>query len=101
MTENDIKQAVARMVNHCTILNTAYKDELLPYEMASARNVLMCLNYSKRDQDLVLGYLHAHGFSYCLDPMFATKNEAGDWEPTPEFACWWGIDQLLSRLRCV
>lgn len=68
----------------------------LRYTMFSARSVLVHLNLDKHEQDEVLDYMHKNGFAHCLDPRYPSNNER-----TPEHACWWGVDQLRSRLQCV
>lgn len=47
--------------------------------------------------DDVIALIGNGGFDYCLDPSWACQ----DGQFPPEFACWWGIDQLRSRLDCV
>ena len=98
MTKEQIADALRQMQSHCHMREDLYKQGVVEYESASARSVLYTLGYSDEQAEEVLDAIHAGGFNYCLDAKFPSKNGDGD---TPEFACWWGIDQLRSRLDCV
>jgi hypothetical protein len=94
MTEEKIHEAMGQMLTHCQIL------EATDYHSVSARGVLNTLGYDREEQDAVIQALYDGGFNYCLDPMFPSKTRGVD-EPTPDFACFWGPDQLRSRVECV
>lgn len=81
------KEAIAQMICHCKMMM-----EQGEYEAVSARGVLYTLGF-EADADEILAFIASRGFDYCLDPMF------GD-HPS-RFACYWGPDQLESRLQFI
>jgi hypothetical protein len=90
-----IKEAVAQMISYCEDI------EQTNYHSVSARGVLYTLGYTPEDAEQILPLLAADGFEYCLDP--AVECNSGDPDNPgrihpPEFACYWGPDQLKSRL---
>lgn len=101
MTPEQIYDAIRQMRSFVRGREDAYKEGIDDYIMVSAREVLYTLGYSGDESDEVLTYVHENGFNYCLDTLFPVKNEKGEFERTPEFATYWGIDQLRSRLDCV
>ena len=90
MTTDQIHEAMGQMLSHCRQL------EETDYHSVSARGVLYTLGYNEEDANEVIQALHDGGFNYCLDPMFKSNGEA-----TPDFACYWGPDQLRSRVDWV
>jgi hypothetical protein len=73
------------------------------YESISARGTLYTLGYTEQDADQILRVLHSEGFNYCLDPMFPSRDSSKDDDTmihTPIGACYWGPDQLISRIQC-
>lgn len=100
MTQDEIKQVVRDMQTFVRGVERVWKEDGGRYPMLSTRIVITILNYNKFEADEILTYIHGNGFNYCLDPIFPSRLDDGE-TPTPEFACWWGVDQLRSRLACV
>lgn len=95
MTTHQIQEAIEQMKSHCKLL------EETDYHSVTARGVLHTLGY-QADADEILASISASGFEYCLDP--AIECNSGDPDDNkrihpPEFACYWGPDQLRSRLN--
>ena len=90
LTNKQIKEAIEQMKTHCDL---AYHDN---YRMLSARGCLYELGY-EADCEQILKALYDNGFSYCLDSSFRTK----DGEYVSDSVCYWGPDQLKSRLWSV
>src|SRR4029077_2306548 len=97
MTTDQIHEAMGQMLVDCQL-----REEGLNYDPISARRMLSNLGYFHDEAQPVLSALHEGGFYYCLDPMFPCKSYP-DFEekPTPDFACYWGPDQLASRISWV
>ncbi|MFI5405097.1 MAG: hypothetical protein ACHQ1D_01150 [Nitrososphaerales archaeon] len=73
------------------------------YEMISLRKALMKYQGLSRDKaDEIIRYVAEQGFSYCLDPIIETTMVGGETvREAPSYdVCFWGPDQLKSRLRC-
>lgn len=95
MTSDEIRDACKQMMVSCDMKQADYTP-------VSARGVLYELGYSSAQADEVIQFLFTAGFNHCIDPMFPVKTRDGVEEPTPQFACVWGPDQLKSRIRwCV
>lgn len=95
LTEIQVHEAIRQMVIHCRLLMVQ------PYEVTSARRVLQELGYEEH-MDQVLRHIADGGFDYCLDhtiPMTGHHEARGE-KPDPD-VCYWGPDQLESRLRCL
>lgn len=102
LTKDQLNEAIDQMKVHC--------DLAMPeYSPVCARGVLNDLGYGA-DVEQVLQALYDGGFQYCLDPQFsathfdpnnpkAVNNMVTDY-PSPD-ACYWGPDQLKSRLWSV
>lgn len=102
LTKQQIEEAVVQMKTSCDL-------KMKGYEPVSARGLLNELGFGG-DADQVLEYLFEGGFTYCLDPKFAATHfdpnnpEAVNGMVTdhaPARACYWGPDQLKSRLEWV
>lgn len=89
LTNAQIKEAIEQMKTHCDLAMPEYR-------YLSARECLYELGY-EADVEQILQELYNGGFTYCLDSSFRTK----DGEYTPDSACYWGPDQLKSRLWSV
>jgi hypothetical protein len=90
VTDAQIKEAVDQMMVHCDL-------KMAEYEMVSARGVLYELGYFDEDAEQVLRWLFRAGFTYCLD----AEHHKGSVERIEQSVCYWGPDQLKSRLRFV
>lgn len=92
MDQPEIHTAISRLMTECEERQASHK-------MTSARSGLVALGYSEAEQDEVIKFIAAGGFDYCLDtkiPMTGHHDASGekpDWQ-----VCYWGPDQLLSRL---
>lgn len=95
LTNEQVKEAVEQMKVHCDL-------KMPNYEMVSARGVLHELGYGA-DVEQVLQAIYNEGFTYCFDPYFKSSNGLGDggMEYPSADVCYWGPDQLKSRLQCV
>lgn len=74
---------------------------MVNYEPVSCRSVLYSLGYHGEDAEQVLQYLYDKGFTYCFDSQFlsATGIPGDDSKEYPSAdVCYWGPDQLKSRL---
>lgn len=67
------------------------------YNPISMRGVLYSLGYGTDETDEVIRNVASRGFQYCLDSTIPHK----DGERPGSFACYWGPDQLKSRLDCL
>jgi len=88
MTNEQIIEALQQVVIDCKNL------EEYDYHSVSLRGELYKLGYEPIEADQCITHAFAEGFNYCIDPMYPSNNE-----PTPDFACYWGPDQLRSRLE--
>lgn len=86
MTTEQKVDAVKQMVSHCRLLM-----EQKDYEVVSARGVLYTLGFEEVEE--VLAFIAEGGFDYCLDEFVGNY--------PPRSACYWGADQLESRLQCL
>jgi hypothetical protein len=97
MTNDQIHEAMGQMLVDCRL-----REENGDYTPISARRMLNNLGFSTDEANTVITALHEGGFNYCLDPMFTCKSYPDfKEEPTPDFACYWGPDQLASRISWV
>lgn len=94
LTTTQYEDAVQQMIVHCKLVQ-----ENGAYEPISARGCLRTLGFDGEELDEVLHYIASRGFTYCLDSR--VKQEGAHNDYPPQFACWWGPDQLESRLRAV
>ena len=93
LTEDQVNDAIRQLTVHCRLLMEQYEAGVGEYEIVSARGVLYTLGFEESDTDQILEHIAAGGFSYCLDSQIGDK--------PPRDACYWGADQLESRLRCL
>lgn len=97
MTEEKIHLAIGKMIAACDAKMATGK-----YPMVSARSVLRELDYDASDQQTVLLHIAAGGFDYCLDhTIVMSGHHEGRGEKPDHAVCWWGPDQLASRLQCL
>jgi hypothetical protein len=94
MTEAQIKEAIQQMLTHCEI-------KMASYELISARGTLYELGYHGDDAEQVLQHCYDRGFTYCLDPDYHRSPRGDDQGRISADVCYWGPDQLASRLECV
>ena len=74
------------------------------YRPVSMRSGLIAAGYTRPDQiTAVLEYVASHGFEYCLDHTIeCSSGTTGKPRSRPDQqVCWWGPDQLKSRLDCL
>jgi hypothetical protein len=85
------------------ILDEARRIENAPgYEMVSVRSLYTKLAMTNPPLDEVLRAISDAGFNYCLDHTIRIEghNDARGEFPHRD-VCYWGADQLRSRLSCV
>jgi hypothetical protein len=96
LTKEQIKEAIDQMKVSCDL---AYAND---YEMVSARSVLNELGYGDDVEQILIAISEA-GFNYCLDSHI--KHNSANKEIPQEYpdqqVCWWGPDQLKSRLESI
>lgn len=103
LTTQEVADAIAQVIAHCDILQETY-------EPVSLRGALYTLGYEEDQADQVITDCAERGFDYCNDPMIiATHYSPNDPRavngmvtdrPSAD-ACYWGPDQLKSRLECL
>jgi hypothetical protein len=92
MNEDEIKSAIEDVKKLCDVKMDGYK-------MVSLRSALREL---KIEEQPVIDYVSKHGFTYCLDyTIAATDHFEGNTEKPSQDVCYWGPDQLKSRLDCL
>jgi len=101
LTEEQVQEAVHQMVAHCHLLMEQYNAGIGEYETVSAVGVLYTLGF-EADVEQILQHIAAGGFNYCLDPsiLMHSQVDGNDMYPSRQ-ACYWGADQLESRLQCL
>jgi hypothetical protein len=95
MSNDSINWAISRMIIRC--------DAHMPnYDAVSARSILGELDYQPEEIDEILLVIAGRGFDYCLDHtiVMTGHHEARGEKPNRE-VCYWGPDQLKSRLQCL
>ena len=73
------------------------------YPLASVRSLARKLGYAELLPS-ILAACAANGFTYCLDSTIEATSYSGKGMKTEypnQQACYWGPDQLRSRLDCV
>ena len=93
MTQDQVNEAIEQMKFHCDL-------KMANYDLISARGTLYELGYFGDKAEQVLQYCFDRGFNYCLDPDYHVSRETPPLR-IPESVCYWGPDQLKSRLECV
>lgn len=94
MTQEEKINAINKVIDLCKTRQDAYT-------MTSLRSALTTLQYHPEDTQEVIEFV-AESWDYCLDhtiPMTGSHEAASekpDWR-----VCYWGPDQLASRLYCV
>jgi len=96
MTSTQIVDAVRQMEAHCKLLMEQYKAGTGEYATVSARSVLYDLGFGTEDAEQVLLAIGKTGFWYCLDYAVPAEDDGRRFSRD---ACWWGADQLESRLH--
>jgi hypothetical protein len=97
LTEDQVIEAVGQMLVQCEL-------KMAPgaYEAVSARSILRELGYEGEKAYSVLLFIAEGGFDYCLDHEIAmTGHHEARHEYPDHNVCYWGPDQLESRLRCL
>jgi hypothetical protein len=79
----------------------AAREKAPGYKMGSVRSIAHDLSIPDDRLEAVLMACVDGGFSYCLDETIATKDRDGKWSKPSWRVCYWGPDQLRSRLDCV
>jgi hypothetical protein len=95
MTKDQKLEAIEQMKSHCELILEG------DWEMLSARGCLYTLGFHGEDADEVIELIRLGGFTNCLDPSVYIAQESGKTMLPNEDACYWGPDQLLSRLQCL
>jgi hypothetical protein len=102
MSKAQIHIAVHRVMSLCDEYQTGYRS-------VSMRSALETLGYDRDAQDEIVRAVAEEGFQYCLDPIisathFDPNNPQAENGMITDFpnkeACYWGPDQLKSRLHC-
>jgi hypothetical protein len=97
LDEAQINEAIDQVRIDCKILTET------DYHVVSMRGELYKLGYNSEQAEEVLQYVASKGFDYCLDPSIGSDShflsEKGKKEFPNESVCYWGPDQLESRLR--
>lgn len=101
MTEEQIEEAITQAKGFLSDLEEARKAGTGNYDMFSMRSVLSKLGYHGEDADDVIRKVAKRGFNYCLDPLIPSKGPEGEKERPSMQVCYFGQDQLLSRLQCL
>lgn len=86
LTQSQVLEAIEQMKVQCDLAMPEYR-------MLSARSTLYELGYEEHVEQ-VLAYIFEHGFTYCLDPAY----HEGSLTKIEYSVCYWGPDQLKSRL---
>jgi hypothetical protein len=97
LADEQVDEAIQQMIEHCKLL------EETNYHVVSARGVLNTLGYHDEiDQLHILRDIADRGFDYCLDPWIPmTGHHEARGELPHSDVCYWGPDQLRSRLHCL
>jgi len=92
MPKEQITEAIDQAVVFCRS-----KEEAKEYESVSLRGVLYDLGYGIDQVENVLQTCAKRGFWYCLDSSIPHQ----DGHYPAQAVCYWGPDQLRSRLECL
>lgn len=102
MKTREVLEAIEQLKIHCQILDFNYKQGTGEYTLLSARSGLYELGYTDIEQDAILEQIAEGGFAYCLDYKIQCKSGVGESNKMiypDQDVCYWGADQLLSRLQ--
>ena len=88
LTVSQMEDALNQLHVHCDL---ALEDN---YRMICVRGSLHDLGFHGADCDQIMQAIYNHGFTYCFDPSFPTA----DGHRVSADVCYWGPDQLKSRL---
>jgi hypothetical protein len=97
MSDPEIVEAIEKVKALC---DAYYADG---YQPVSMRSGLTASGYDREQIREVLAYVAARGFEYCLDYTIECSSGTTD-KPRSrpdQQVCWWGPDQLKSRLDCL
>jgi hypothetical protein len=96
LTKDQILEAVAQVKVVCEL-------KMSEYQMVSLRSALYECGYTQEQADQVITFCAEAGFTNCIDPMIPVKNVIGIDKPVYpcEDVCYWGPDQLRSRLSFI
>jgi hypothetical protein len=103
LTTEQVREAIDQMIVQCEL-------KMQDYEFVSARGCLNELGYHGESQDQIINAIAEAGFNYCLDPHisathFDPNNPAAINDMVTDYpdedACYWGPDQLKSRLHAL
>lgn len=91
----EIKEKLEIVMELCDSLMEGYK-------MISLRKALEYYQGLSRERtDEIIRYVADRGFSYCVDPIIPVHAVGMDTKEFPNYeVCFWGPDQLKSRLYC-
>jgi hypothetical protein len=92
LTEDQIHEAIHQMMIQCDLAMPEYR-------ALSARSCLSELGYHGLNAQQVIDHIAAGGFDYCLDPSIPASGHNNE-RPSRD-VCYWGPDQLKSRLQCL
>lgn len=100
LSNAEVAEAIEQMKVQCDL---KYQPEHGVYEMVSARSCLYELGYEEAAEQVIAAIAEA-GFEYCLDAHIECSNgdpnkperSFPDWD-----VCYWGPDQLKSRLNAL
>lgn len=104
MDNEQIQKAIDRVITLCG------ERTRNGYKATSVRSALRDLEYESSDIEEIIDFVAEGGFTYCMDPRI----EATHFDPNnpravngmvtdrpQEFACFWGPDQVASRLHAL
>jgi len=95
LTTDQIHEAIKQVMVTCDL-------KMVGYEPVSMRSALQECGYRGDQAQQVLQHCADGGFDYCLDytiPM--TGHHMANGEKPDYEVCYWGPDQLKSRLQCL
>lgn len=71
------------------------------YRVITLRQLLAEVGCIDDEADLIIRYVADHGFNYCVDPIIAIPSSSDVTSYPPKSGCYYGVDQLKSRLECL
>jgi hypothetical protein len=97
MSKALVHMAVHRVMSLCD-------DYMSGYQMVSMRSALVALGYDNAAQNEIIRAVAEQGFTYCLDHTVSATHYVGEEMETgypSSDVCYWGPDQLKSRLYSI